>query len=134
LKKATPETVSTVGPPATSTGTTPATTQPAGGSTSGTKEDPNSEAAWRKRFKEQHDKIDRAEKELDILSRELQKAQTEYYPDPQKAMTQQNTRGDINEKTAAIEAKKKEIAGLKQGLDALEDQLRKSGGDPGWAR
>jgi len=108
--------------------------QQAASGASGTKEDPNSEAAWRKRFKEQHDKIDRAEKELDVLSRELQKAQMEYYPDPQKAMTEQNTRADINTKTAAIEAKKKEIASLKQGLDDLEDQLRKVGGNPGWAR
>ena len=108
--------------------------QPAGGGTTAGKEDPNGEAAWRKRFKEQRDKLDRAEKELDILSRELQKAQLEYYPDPQKAMKEQNTRADINTKTAAIEAKKKEIASLKQGLDDLEDQLRKSGGSPGWAR
>src|SRR5437763_5330519 len=48
------------------------------------KEDPNSEAAWRKRFQAQRDKIAKAEKELDILTRELEKAQVEYYPDPQK--------------------------------------------------
>src|SRR2546430_5607341 len=56
-------------------------------------EDPNSEAAWRKRFQAQRDKIAKAEKELDILTRELEKAQVEYYPDPQKAMTQQNKIG-----------------------------------------
>jgi predicted RNase H-like nuclease (RuvC/YqgF family) len=97
-------------------------------------EDPNGEAAWRKRFKEHHDKIAKAEKELDILGRELEKAQLEYYPDPQKAMTQQNSRADINAITAKIDAKKKELDQLKQGLDDLEEQLRKSGGDPGWAR
>jgi chromosome segregation ATPase len=97
-------------------------------------QDPNGEAAWRKRFKEHRDKISKAETELDILERELQKSQTEYYPDPQKALTEQNTRKEINDKTAKIDAKKQEIAQLKQGLDDLEDQLRKSGGDPGWAR
>src|SRR6266404_6474942 len=50
------------------------------------KEDPNGEAAWRKRFQAQRAKIAKAEKELDILTRELEKAQVEYYPDPQKAM------------------------------------------------
>jgi hypothetical protein len=97
-------------------------------------EDPNGEAAWRKKFKVQHDKIAKAESELDILQRELQKAQLEYYPDPSKALSEQNNRKDVNDKTAKIEAKKQEIAQLKQGLDDLEDQLRKSGGDPGWAR
>jgi hypothetical protein len=97
-------------------------------------EDPNGEAAWRKKFKMQHDKIAKAGNELDILQRELQKAQLEYYPDPSKALSEQNNRKDVNDKTAKIEAKKQEIAQLKQGLDDLEDQLRKSGGDPGWAR
>jgi chromosome segregation ATPase len=98
------------------------------------KEDPNSEKAWRKRFQAQRNKIAKAERELDILSRELEKAQVEYYPDPQKAMTQQNTRADINGINAKIDAKKAELEQLKQGMDDLEDQLRKSGGDPGWAR
>src|SRR5258708_9902442 len=92
-------------------------------------EDPNSEKAWRKRFQAQHDKIAKAERELDVLTRELEKAQIEYYPDPQKAMTQQNTRGDINEKNAKIDAKKKELEQLRQGLEALEDQLRETGAD-----
>jgi predicted RNase H-like nuclease (RuvC/YqgF family) len=96
--------------------------------------DANGETAWRKRFKDQHDKIDKAEKELDLLQREEEKAQVQYYSDPQKALTEQNTRKDINDKQAKIDAKKLEIAQLKQGLDDLEDQLRKSGGDPGWAR
>jgi chromosome segregation ATPase len=98
------------------------------------KEDPNSESAWRKRFQAQRDKIAKAEKELDILTRELEKAQVEYYPDPQKAMQQQNTRADINAINGKIDAKKQELDQLKKGLDDLEDQLRKSGGDPGWAR
>ncbi len=98
------------------------------------KEDPNGEAAWRKRFQAQRGKIAKAEKELDILGRELEKAQVEYYPDPQKAMTQQNSRADVNAINAKIDAKKNEVEQLKQGLSDLEDQLRKSGGDPGWAR
>src|SRR6266849_1919054 len=59
-------------------------------------EDPNGQAAWRRRFQAQRDKIAKAEKELEILGRELEKAQMEYYPDPQKAMKQQNSRADIN--------------------------------------
>ena len=100
----------------------------------GQPEDPNGEKAWRKKFSDQRAKIDKAEKELDVLQRELDKAQVQYYSDPQKAMNEQNNRAEINDKTAKIEAKKKEIDQLKQELDDLETELRKAGGDPGWAR
>lgn len=98
------------------------------------KEDPNGEKVWRKRFSEQHRKIADAEKELDILQRELEKSSVQYYADPTKAMNEQNSRAEVNDKTAKIEAKKKEIAQLRQQLDDMEAELRKAGGDPGWAR
>ena len=125
--------------PANASGTEAAKTAQLAGDTAKTgdatkTEDPNSEAAWRKRFKDHRDKIAKAEKELDILGRELEKAQLEYYPDPQKALKEQYDRGDINKKSAKIDAKQRELDQLRQGLADLEDQLRKSGGDPGWAR
>src|SRR5271155_1921130 len=43
------------------------------------------EKAWRKRFEDLRDKIAAAEKELDILQREDDKAQLQYYNDPSKA-------------------------------------------------
>jgi chromosome segregation ATPase len=98
------------------------------------KESTDPETIWRKRFAAQREKIATAEKELDILQREDDKAQVQYYSDPQKALMQQNTRQDINDKTAKIDQKKQEIANLKQQLSDMEDELRKSGGDPGWAR
>lgn len=91
------------------------------------------ETSWRKRFKELHGKIADAEKELDILQREGQKSQLQYYPDPQKALSQQYSRKDVSETLAKIEAKKQELAQLKQSLGDMQDELRKSGGDPGWA-
>jgi hypothetical protein len=96
--------------------------------------DPKSEAYWRKRFRKLHDKLAQSEKELDILQRELDKNQVQYYSDPQKALVEQHARADINEGTTKIDAKKKEIESLKQQLSDLEDGLRKAGGDPGWAR
>lgn len=92
------------------------------------------ETKWRKRFKEMHSKIAQAEEELSILQRELDKGQVQYYTSPQKALAEQNTRKEINEKTSKIDAKKKEIEQLKQNLSDMEDELRKSGGDIGWAR
>jgi len=129
--------------PATEAGAGGAQGQPAGGAAeaqgggqgaqgAGGKEDP--ETTWKKRFADQRAKIARAEKELDILQKEEQKAEVQYYPDPQKALEQQYSRKDINDKQAKIDAKKKEIADLNQQLSDMEDELRKSGGDPGWAR
>jgi hypothetical protein len=108
-----------------------AATGAAGGDKKDAKKD--DEASWRKRFKEMHTKIADAEKELDILQREGQKSQLQYYPDPQKALSQQYDRKDVNETYAKIAAKKQEVEQLKQSLSDLEEELRKSGGDPGWA-
>jgi hypothetical protein len=94
----------------------------------------NGEEAWRKRFREARDKLAQAEQELDILQRESQKSQVQYYTDPQKALSEQYSRKDISEKDTKIDAKKQEVAQMKQRIADLEDQLRKSGGDPGWAR
>jgi DNA repair exonuclease SbcCD ATPase subunit len=99
-----------------------------------TANNPKSEAYWRKRFQKQRDKISQAEQELDVLQRELNKDQVQYYNDPQKALTEQHDRSDINDKTAKVDAKKKQIESLKQQLSDMEDDLRKAGGDPGWAR
>jgi chromosome segregation ATPase len=98
------------------------------------KEDTKGEEYWRKRFAETREKLASSEKELDVLHRELEKDQVQYYPDPQKAMEQQFNRSDINEKRGKIDAKEKEIDGLKQKLSDMEDDLRRAGGDPGWAR
>jgi hypothetical protein len=124
---ATGDTPTTQEPPAGAAGISANTSAPAD-------QDAKTEAAWRQRFKEQRERISRAEKELDILQRETQKAEIQYYPDPQKAMNEQYTRKEINDKDAKIEAKRKEIAQLKESLSDLEDALRKAGGNPGWAR
>jgi hypothetical protein len=92
------------------------------------------EKAWRDKFRSERDQIARLEKELDVLQREEDKAQVQYYPDPQKALSEGYSRKDINEKDTKIAAKKDEIAKAQQALSDMEDELRKSGGDPGWSR
>ena len=98
------------------------------------KTDKNEEQTWRKRFREARGKLADAEKELDILQREVNKAQTQYYSDPQKALSEQYNRKNINEHDTQIAAKKQEVAQLKQRLSDMEDELRRAGGDMGWAR
>jgi hypothetical protein len=93
----------------------------------------SAESKLRKQFREVYANLDRAQRELDILQREDGKAQVQYYSDPQKALTEQYTRKEINDKDAKIAAKKQEVEQLKQRISGMEDELRKSGGDPGWA-
>jgi predicted RNase H-like nuclease (RuvC/YqgF family) len=97
-------------------------------------DDPKQEAYWRKRSRSLRTKLATAEKELDVLQRELSKDELQYYPDPQKALQQQYSRSDINEKSAKVSAKKSEVETLKQQVADLEDAVRKAGGDPGWVR
>ena len=92
------------------------------------------EAYWRARFAKAHAKLKKDQDELAVLQRELGQLQVQYYPDPMKALEQQYTRSDINKQTAKIDAKQKEIQQDQQAISDLEDELRRSGGDPGWAR
>lgn len=96
--------------------------------------DANSEKAWRARFGALRTKIATAEQELDVLQREENKGGVQYYADPTKAMNEQYSREEINKRAAKIEAKKKQIADLKQQWSDTEDALRAAHGDPGWSR
>ncbi len=96
--------------------------------------DPKSEAYWRKKFAKARATLERSEKELDVLQRNLNKNEVQYYPNPQEALMQQYTRQDINKDRAKIDAKQAEVDANKKAISDLEDDLRKAGGDPGWAR
>jgi hypothetical protein len=129
--------ISTVGnAPTSEAGNPPSTTEAATGTApaSAAKSAGGDEKSWRKRFSDLRRKLEADQQELDILQRELGVLDVQNYSDPVKGMQQGLTRSDINEKTAKIEAKKKQIAADQQAISDAEDELRKSGGDSGWAR
>ena len=92
------------------------------------------EKTWRDKFAELRHKLAQDQADLDVMQRELGVLNLQNYNDPVKAMQQNLTREDINTKTANIEAKKKQVAADQQAIADAEDDLRKSGGDSGWAR
>lgn len=92
------------------------------------------EKAWRDKFAKLRQKLATDQENLDVMQRELGVLNTQFYTDPVKGMQQGLSRDDINKKTSAIDAKKKDIEADQQALDDAEDALRKAGGDPGWAR
>ena len=63
------------------------------------------EAYWRKQFAEANRKLADDSKELDILQREYNLNQTQYYSDPNAALKQEYSRQDLNDNKALIDAK-----------------------------
>ena len=92
------------------------------------------EAYYRKKFGELYHKLADDQKELDLLQREYNLKQQQYYSDPNTAMKEQYTRQDLNDTQTKIDDKKQDIADDQQKISDLEDDLRQNGGDPGWER
>ena len=91
------------------------------------------EAKWRKKFSEVRAKIASAEKEIDVMQRELNLNQQQYYSDPNVAVREQYSRNDINQGKKKIDDKKAELDALKQQLTELQDDLRRAGAPASWA-
>jgi hypothetical protein len=105
-----------------------ATAGPAGGATG------KDEKSWRDKFAQLRHKLEQDQANRDVMQRELGVDNVQFYADPVKAMQQGYTRSDINKKTSDIDEMDKQIAADQQAITDAEEELRKSGGDPGWAR
>lgn len=93
----------------------------------------NDEANWRQLFANANKKLADDAHELDILQREYNLKQQQYYADPMAALKQEYSRQDLNDSKAKIDEKTAVVAQDKADLANLEDELRQAGGDPGWA-
>ena len=91
------------------------------------------EAYWRKAFAEARKKLADDTHELDILQREYNLKQQQYYSDPNTAMREQYNRQDLTDTKTKIDEKTAAVAQDKQAISDLEDALRQAGGEPGWA-
>ncbi len=92
------------------------------------------EQKWRQHFADLHHRLEQDQATLEVDQRELGELNTQFYGDPMKGMQQELTRSDINDKVAEIDKMKAQVAADQKAIDDAEDELRKSGGDPGWAR
>ena len=92
------------------------------------------ETYWRAQFATANKKLADDTHEADILQREYNLKQQQYYSDPNTAMKEQYNRKDLTDTKQGIEGKTAAIAKDKQDISDLEDALRQAGGDPGWAR
>ncbi len=104
-------------------------TAPADDKTGSTKD----EAYWRKAFADARKKLADDTHELDILQREYNLKQQQYYSDPNTAMREQYNRQDLTDTKTKIDEKTATVAQDKQAISDLEDSMRQAGGEPGWA-
>jgi chromosome segregation ATPase len=91
------------------------------------------EAYWRQRFADANKKLADDTHELDIMQRELNLKQQQFYTDPMAALKQEYSRQDLNDSKAKIDEKTAVVAQDKTDISNLEDELRQAGGDAGWA-
>jgi hypothetical protein len=92
------------------------------------------EAYWRTQFAAARKTLADDTKELDILQREYNLKQQQFYLDPNVALREQNNRADLNRNLEQINTKKLDVERDQQAINALEDQLRQAGGNPAWSR
>jgi chromosome segregation ATPase len=91
------------------------------------------EEYWRKAFSDARKKLADDSRELDVLQREYNLKQQQYYTDPNAAMREQFSRQDLNDTKTKIDDKTAAVAQDKQAISDLEDALRHAGGEPAWA-
>jgi hypothetical protein len=87
---------------------------------------------WRQKFADARKKQEDDAHELDILQREYNLKEQQYYSDPNTAMREQYSRQDLTDTKAKIDEKTAAVAQDKQDFADLEDALRKAGGEPSW--
>jgi hypothetical protein len=88
---------------------------------------------WRQKFADANKKLANDQHELDIMQREYNLKQQQFYSDPMAALKQEYSRQDLNDSKAKIDDKTAAVAQDKADISNLEDELRQAGGDPGWA-
>jgi hypothetical protein len=91
------------------------------------------EAYWRERFAAANKKLADDSHELDIMQREYNLKQQQFYADPMATLKQEYSRQDLNDSKTKIDEKTAQVNQDKADLASLEDELRQAGGDPGWA-
>jgi len=91
------------------------------------------EAYFRSKFADANKKLADDAHELDILQREYNLKQEQFYTDPMASLKQDYSRSDLNDQKTKIDDKTAAVAQDKTDISNLEDELRQAGGDAGWA-
>jgi chromosome segregation ATPase len=124
--------ISVVGPEETPSPAVPTASTPAAQNKTA-KQPVKDEAYWRKRFADARRALADDSKELDVLQREFNLKQVQFYSNPNVALREQHSRKDLDDTQAEINTKKQDVDKDNQAISDLQEDLRTSGGEPGWA-
>ncbi len=111
-----------------------ADTTEAGTAESAREERARLEKEYRAKFEQLREELSFEERKLDVMQRELNLMQVQYYSDPNVAMREQHERGEINQRMQDLEAQKAAVEQKKAAITALEEGLRREGLPVGWSR
>ena len=92
------------------------------------------EKEYREKFAHLREDLSYEERKLDVMQRELNLMQIQHYSDPNVAMREQNTRGEINQRIQDLETQKAAVEEKKAAVTALEEELRRERLPVGWSR
>lgn len=92
------------------------------------------EKEYREKFAHLREALAFEEKKLDVMQRELNLMQMQYYSDPNVALREQRTRGEINQRTQEMQDQKAAVDKAKKAIEDLEEELRRKSLPTGWAR
>ncbi|MCH8269306.1 MAG: hypothetical protein IH846_17535 [Acidobacteria bacterium] len=111
-----------------------ADTTEAGTAESAREERARLEKEYREKFAQLREELSYEERKLDVMQRELNLMQIQYYSDPNVAMREQHERGEINQRMQDLEAQKAAVEQKKAAITAMEEELRREGLPVGWSR
>ena len=92
------------------------------------------EISYRDQFAKLRDALSFEQKKLDVMQRELNLTQTQYYSDPNVALREQTFRTQINQRTEDIKQQQVAVENATKAISDLEEELRVKGLPSGWTR
>lgn len=93
----------------------------------------NGEAYWREKFAAANKRLSDDSRDLDLSQREYNLKQQQFYTDPMASLKQEYSRQDLNDTKTKIDQLAATVEQDKADIANLQDELRRAGGDPGWA-
>ena len=93
----------------------------------------NDEAYWREKFAAANKRLSDDSRDLDLTQREYNLKQQQFYTDPMASLKQEYSRQDLNDTKTKIDQLAATVEQDKADIASLQDELRRAGGDPGWA-